>query len=84
MFLSILATLLHWYVIILIVRILCTWIPASPWSNFGKFVRILSRITDPILNPLRRLIPPIRAGGMGIDISAMLLVIVLTVIANRL
>ena len=81
---SIVATIIHWYVIILIVRILATWIPASPWSNFGKFVRALGMITDPILNPIRRIIPPIRAGGVGIDISAMLLIVVLTIIANNL
>ncbi|HVB00694.1 MAG TPA: YggT family protein [Acidimicrobiales bacterium] len=84
MFLSILATLLHLYVIIIVVRILSTWIPVSPWSNFAKVVRVLSQITDPILNPLRRLIPPLRFGGMGIDLSPMILVLVLSLIANRL
>jgi YggT family protein len=84
MVLSIIATLLHWYVIIIIVRIFCTWIPASPYSNFGKFVKILSRITDPVLNPLRRIIPPLRTGGMAIDLSPMILVVVLSVIASRL
>jgi len=83
-FLSILATLLHLYVIIIVVRILSTWIPVSPWSNFAKVVRVLSQITDPILNPLRRLIPPLRFGGMGIDLSPMILVLVLSLIANRL
>ena len=84
MFLSVLATLLHLYVIIIVVRILFTWIPVNPWSNFAKVVRVLSRITDPVLNPLRRVIPPLRFGGMGIDLSPMILVLVLSLIANRL
>ncbi len=84
MFLSLLATLLHLYVIIIVVRILFTWIPVNPWSNFAKVVRVLSLITDPVLNPLRRVIPPLRFGGMGIDLSPMILVLVLSLIANRL
>lgn len=84
MFLSIVATLLRLFIIIVVVRILATWIPTNPWSNFGKFVGILSRITDPILNPLRRIIPPLRVGGMGIDLSPMVLVFVLSLIASRL
>ena len=84
MFLAIISAILRWYVIIVVVRILCTWIPHNPWSNFGKFVAVLGRVTDPILMPLRRIIPPLRAGGMAIDLSPMLLIVVLTVIANRL
>lgn len=84
MFLRILAWLLHLYVIIIVVRILFTWIPVNPWSEFGKVVRVLGRITDPVLVPLRRVIPPLRVGGMGIDLSPMILVLVLSLIANRL
>ncbi len=84
MFLSVLASLLRLYVLIIVVRILFTWIPVNPWSNFAKVVRVLSMITDPVLNPLRRIIPPLRFGGMGIDLSPMILVIVLSLIANRL
>lgn len=84
MFLSVIATILHLFIIIVVIRIFATWIPASPWSNFGKFVHVLSRITDPILNPLRRVIPPLRIGGMGLDLSPMILVLVLSLIANRL
>ncbi|HUY07518.1 MAG TPA: YggT family protein [Acidimicrobiales bacterium] len=84
MFLSLVATLLHLFIIIVVVRILCTWIPVNPWSNFAKVVHVLSKITDPVLNPLRRVIPPLRIGGMGIDLSPMILVFVLSLIANRL
>jgi len=37
---------------------------------------VLDRVTEPVLGPARRIIPPIRIGGMGLDISAMLVVIV--------
>ncbi len=30
---------------------------------------VLYTITDPILVPLRRMLPPVRLGGMGLDLS---------------
>ena len=34
-------------------------------------IRFVNRVTEPILAPFRRLIPPLRIGGMGLDISFM-------------
>ena len=30
---------------------------------------MLFRLTEPVLGPVRRLLPPVRAGGIGIDLS---------------
>ena len=32
-------------------------------------VGVLYAITDPILVPLRRMLPPVRLGGMGLDLT---------------
>jgi YggT family protein len=32
-------------------------------------IRAVNRVTEPILGPFRRLIPPVRLGGMGLDVS---------------
>jgi YggT family protein len=71
-----LAFFVELYVIILIVRALLSWIPARPGSGFEKVVRLLDGITEPVLRPVRRVLPPIRAGGMGIDLSILVVVIV--------
>ena len=48
---------------ILIARILFTWFPNLDW--YSQPFKTLKEITDPILEPFRKIIPPIG----GIDIS---------------
>lgn len=50
----------------ILIRVLLTWIPNLDRSN--PIVELLSSITDPILEPARRLIPPFG----GLDISPIL------------
>lgn len=50
------------YEIVLIVRIVLSWIPHNPYHPAVTF---LYKITEPILQPVRRVIPSIG----GIDIS---------------
>ncbi len=76
-FLSALAELLRMvfeiYTLILIVRVLITWVNPDP---FNPVVQFLSRVTDPVLDPLRRRIPP-----MGpIDISPIVALLLLRVL----
>ncbi|MDA0271142.1 MAG: YggT family protein [Chloroflexi bacterium] len=58
-------------------RAILTWLPID---KDGPVVRALNSITDPILDPLRRVIPPI---GM-IDLTPMIAMIALFFIANML
>jgi YggT family protein len=41
-------------------------------------------VTDPILNPLRSIIPPIRTGGIALDLSPMILMLGLFLLAGAL
>jgi YggT family protein len=54
---------------ILFPRALLSWFPASPGSTLASVNAVLYRLTEPVLGPVRRLLPPVRAGGMGIDLS---------------
>ncbi|MGH8989277.1 MAG: YggT family protein [Acidimicrobiales bacterium] len=74
--LSILAFVIEAYVVVLIVRALLSWFPARPGGALYKGVRLLDAVTEPVLRPIRRVLPPVRAGGMGIDLSIIVVVIV--------
>jgi len=76
----VIAYLIELYVIILIVRALLSWIPARPDSAFEKVVRALDHLTEPVLRPVRRMLPPIRAGGMGIDLSIIVVILVAEIV----
>lgn len=59
------------YFWIILVRIFLTWIPQIDWS--APFFRALSIISDIVLEPFRRIIPPIS----GIDFSPIVALLVL-------
>ncbi|MGH8933238.1 MAG: YggT family protein [Egibacteraceae bacterium] len=62
------------YYIILLVRILLAWIPSLP-DPLRPVARGLHAITDPLLIPLRRVIPPVQMGAMALDLSPIVLFI---------
>jgi YggT family protein len=79
---SVLGYLVEAYVFILIARALVSWFPVRPGTPFYGVVRILDALTEPVLRPIRRILPPVRAGGMAIDLSIIVAVIGLEVIAS--
>ncbi len=74
----ILAKALQIYTFILLARILMTWIPNL--DHHHPLVQFLYQVTEPILEPARKLIPPI---GM-IDISPIVVFIVLGILQDAL
>jgi YggT family protein len=74
----ILAQLLRIYTFVLLARILITWIPNL--DPYHPAVQLLRQITDPVLEPARKLIPSI---GM-IDISPIVVFIVLGILQDIL
>ncbi len=70
-FFDLLFTLLSFAII---ARALLSWVRPDPYN---PLVQMLNQITDPILEPLRRVIPPI--GGM-MDISPIVALIILQIL----
>ncbi len=67
------------YEFLILIRVLLSWLPITPYSHFASHpaVQLLYRVTDPVLEPLRRLIPPI---GGAIDISPVAALILLEIV----
>ncbi len=72
---------LNFYIAIMIVRIIVDWIPAR-WPVWLRPVLLFIRqITEPLLSPLRRVIPLVHlGGGMALDLSPTVLIVVLVVV----
>ena len=43
---------------------------------------MLGSICEPVLRPVRKLIPPVQVGGVGLDLSVLIVFLVVTVLAN--
>ncbi len=68
------------YIILIFIRILMSWIPKVPDSNALRAVlTFVKDTTDPYLNIFRRILPPVGAGGMQLDLSPMVGVILLLI-----
>lgn len=65
-------------------RILLSWIPMRPGGGLAPVAEFVYRITEPVLGPLRRAIPPIRMGAMALDLSPIIVFFGISILANRL
>lgn len=61
--------LLDAYLIVMFARIILSWFPVEPGSGLASIYGFLYAITEPVLGPIRRVIPPLGMGGMGLDLS---------------
>ena len=46
-----------------------SWFPISPDGSLATVAGFLYLVTDPVLGPLRRVLPPLRMGAMALDLS---------------
>ena len=79
---QLLCTLAQLYLLAIFARIILSWFPPNPGGGGGlNSVRVfLDSITEPVLGPLRRVIPPLGIGGMALDLSPLILIIGLQVL----
>lgn len=76
---NLICTALQLFVILIFVRIILSWFPASD----GLFMTIQQAVftaTEWAMGPLRRVIPPVRLGAAALDLSPLILLIGITVI----
>ena len=77
---SLIHTVLNLYLIVLFARAILSWFPMSPSSPLAPVAGFLYTITEPVLGPLRRVIPPIG----GLDISFIVAFIGIELINSRI
>jgi len=62
------------YIWIIIIRALISWVSPDP---FNPIVRLLYRVTEPVLRPVRRSLPTYQ---IGLDLSPLLVIIGLEIV----
>ncbi|MCW2610374.1 MAG: YggT family protein [Actinomycetota bacterium] len=84
---TVLGALLGLAQLVLVARVVVDWaaLLAGPPAYGGIRARIaagLYAVTEPVLAPVRRLLPPLRMGGVGIDLSFILVFIAISVLRS--
>jgi YggT family protein len=78
---SILGGLINVYTVVLLLRVVMSWFPpSSSRSPMASVQMWLYKLTEPVLAPIRRTLPPMG----GLDLSPMLLLFALRFLASRL
>lgn len=70
-FAKILDIALNFFMWVIIIRALITWVNPDPYNPIVQF---LTRVTEPILSPIRRLLPTYR---IGVDLSPFIAIMII-------
>jgi YggT family protein len=78
---TIIELLLWFYILLLLARLVAEWVQmfARAWQPSGPVLILLEAVysvTDPPLRLIRRLMPPLRLGGMALDLSILLVLLI--------
>ncbi|MGQ0431680.1 MAG: YggT family protein [Microthrixaceae bacterium] len=75
-----LCTLLWIYSWLILARILMSWVRIEPGTPVASIYSVIFNLTEPVLGPLRRAIPPVRMGMAALDLSPIIVFVVIRVI----
>ena len=68
------------YILAMIGRIILSWFPISAGGLMASVFSFLYTVTEPVLGPVRRMLPPVGVGGMGLDLSPIIVLLVLQIL----
>ncbi len=69
------------FYVLLLAQIVLSWVRPDPWHpTWGPIIRFINGVIDPILNPIRRVMPPLG----GLDFSPMIVLILARVLQGFL
>jgi len=77
MFFLLLFYLLQIYMLLLIARALMSWFMGGAGPGLQKVDAVLATLTEPVLRPIRKVIPPVRIGGSYLDLSIIVVFVVI-------
>ena len=77
---EVLCSTLSVYLLVMFARAILSWFPVRPGTGLASFLHVLMQLTEPVLAPVRRVIPP---AGM-FDLSFIVVFIGLEIILRAL
>lgn len=81
---GILCIALFVYEILVLVRVLSSWFRPPLSGPFRTILDFTYTVTEPLLRPLRRILPAPRFGSVGLDLSATVLLIAIFVVQSSI
>jgi YggT family protein len=72
---DLICAVLRLYVFVILARVIFSWIRVTPGTPVASIYSVIYNLTEPVLGPLRRAIPPMRMGAAAIDLSPLIIII---------
>lgn len=70
-------------IILLLVYVVLSWVPRPP-EPLVPIARGISNLVTPVLEPIRRVLPPVRFGGFGLDLSVIVVFLLIALLQGVL
>lgn len=75
MILTLVCLLFQLYLLVIFGRVLLSWFPLDPNGLMATVGGFLHLLTDPVIRPVQRSLPPLRLGGFALDLSAIVVIV---------
>jgi YggT family protein len=72
------------YLLVILVRILMSWFPPTSGTTYATIHEGFVNVTEPVLGPVRQMLPPMRIGGMGLDLSPIVVLLAGQILARAI
>jgi len=80
----VICTVIQLYVYVIIIRLFMSWVPPTPGSTYETIHSGFVTVTEPVLGPVRALLPPLRMGAMSLDLSPLLVIFGLNILSRAI
>ena len=72
-------------IVLIFIRVVMSFLPRIPYYRWlDIFLTFVTQVTEPILAPLRRVLPMPRIGPMGVDLSAIVASLLIAIVTGIL
>ena len=81
---SIICIVIQLYLFVVLIRILMSWVPPTPGTTYEQVHEGFVRVTEPVLAPIRAVLPPVRMGNMAMDLSPIVVFLLGTLLVRAI
>ena len=77
---GLICVLLQLYIFDNFIRLIMCWFPPTPGTTYQQIYDGFVTVTEPVLAPVRAIMPPMRMGAMALDLSPIVVLLGLQLI----
>ena len=73
---------LNLYALVILARVAFSWFRVTPDTALASVYSVIYNLTEPILGPLRRVLPPMRMGAAALDLSPIAVFVLIYIVCR--